>query len=71
MQRFRAGQETDANLQGSQDINCGIEKIQAQIILLLKVYNVGLFIFSFVDYPVTGLDLTELVINPNLPHQNK
>lgn len=68
MQGIRASQEANADLQSPKDPDRCLEALQAKGILLLKAYNVPLTPFSFVDYPVTGLDLSNYIINPDLPH---
>lgn len=68
MQGVRASKEADADLQSPKDPDRCLEALQTKGILLLKAYNVPLPRFSFVDYPVNGLDLTNYIINPDLPH---
>lgn len=67
MQGFRAGQEGDEDLQGTQDTRSLPQEIQAKGLLFLENWSVTHHLLSLVDLPIEGFDLTEHVANPDLP----
>lgn len=67
MQRFSSGKKTNANIQGSQNTNPVPKKIQEKGVLPIKIFDVILNLNRLVDFPIENLDMSEFVINKNLP----
>jgi ubiquitin C-terminal hydrolase len=67
MQGLRAGQKRNEDLQSTQDPDPLPQEIQAKRLLLREDWSVDYFIFRLVDFPVEGLDLTDYLVNEELP----
>lgn len=67
MQGLCTCQEGNEDLQGSKDTHSLPQEIQAQRLLLRKDKRVFFNLFSLVDFPIEGLDLTDYLVNEDLP----
>lgn len=68
MSRFCLSKKTDEDLQSTKNTNFLPQKIQTQIILLLKNRHVRIALDRLVDFPVNGLDMSQFVCNPDIPN---
>ena len=68
MQRLCFGQKANANLQSPKNSRLMSQKIQKKVILRLKIQHVLIdLIHSMVDFPLKDFDISEYVLNQNLP----